>query len=221
MRARTWIPKFGQVFIYEHCLPFDVTRAVDEASGIRIRASGPPSATGDVARAAGRLIASHRRSAPGGRHPFQPRRRPRTSRQAPQDRRSVFPKSPGGGRVVLSRTSIRNSNTVPAGAFGLDQRRHRASPGGGGRRGPGGPRRRHRPRHARGSGAADRQRRHRVDRLARRVLRQKRTLEVLDRLGCGEEMVAKGVTWNVGRTFFREDEVFSTSAPSPTITGRA
>lgn len=28
-------PKFAQVFIYEHCLPFDVTRAVDEASGIR------------------------------------------------------------------------------------------------------------------------------------------------------------------------------------------
>ena len=28
-------PKFGDVFIYEHCLPFDVTRAVDEASGIK------------------------------------------------------------------------------------------------------------------------------------------------------------------------------------------
>lgn len=27
-------PKFAQVFIYEHCLPFDVTRAHDEASGI-------------------------------------------------------------------------------------------------------------------------------------------------------------------------------------------
>lgn len=28
-------PKFADVFIYEHCLPFDVTRAVDEASGIK------------------------------------------------------------------------------------------------------------------------------------------------------------------------------------------
>ena len=28
-------PKFAQVFIYEHCLPFDVTRAHDEASGVR------------------------------------------------------------------------------------------------------------------------------------------------------------------------------------------
>lgn len=27
--------KFGHVYIYEHCLPFDVTRAHDEASGIR------------------------------------------------------------------------------------------------------------------------------------------------------------------------------------------
>ncbi|MFY9644054.1 MAG: MBL fold metallo-hydrolase [Terriglobales bacterium] len=28
-------PKFGKVFIYEHCLPFDVSRAFDEASGIK------------------------------------------------------------------------------------------------------------------------------------------------------------------------------------------
>jgi glyoxylase-like metal-dependent hydrolase (beta-lactamase superfamily II) len=31
----TMDPKFGHVFIYEHCLPFDVTRAFDEASGIK------------------------------------------------------------------------------------------------------------------------------------------------------------------------------------------
>ena len=28
-------PIFGQVFIYEHCLPFDVSRAFDEAKGIK------------------------------------------------------------------------------------------------------------------------------------------------------------------------------------------
>ncbi|MEK9774756.1 MAG: MBL fold metallo-hydrolase [Quisquiliibacterium sp.] len=28
-------PVFGEVFIYEHCLPFDVSRAYDEASGIK------------------------------------------------------------------------------------------------------------------------------------------------------------------------------------------
>jgi glyoxylase-like metal-dependent hydrolase (beta-lactamase superfamily II) len=29
-------PIFGQVFIYEHCLPFDVSRAYDEAKGIKV-----------------------------------------------------------------------------------------------------------------------------------------------------------------------------------------
>ncbi len=28
-------PVFGHVFIYEHCLPFDVSRAYDEARGIK------------------------------------------------------------------------------------------------------------------------------------------------------------------------------------------
>ncbi|MCA3240372.1 MAG: FAD-dependent oxidoreductase [Rubrivivax sp.] len=37
----------------------------------------------------------------------------------------------------------------------------------------------------------------------------KRTLEVLDRLGVGDAIVAKGVTWNVGRTFHRDTEVFN------------
>ena len=36
----------------------------------------------------------------------------------------------------------------------------------------------------------------------------KRTLEVLDRLGVGDPVVAKGVTWNVGRTFHGHAEVF-------------
>ena len=37
----------------------------------------------------------------------------------------------------------------------------------------------------------------------------KRTLEILDRLGAGDRVVDKGVTWNVGRTFHRDREVFS------------
>ena len=32
---KTMDPIFGQVFIYEHCLPFDVSRAYDEARGIK------------------------------------------------------------------------------------------------------------------------------------------------------------------------------------------
>ena len=37
----------------------------------------------------------------------------------------------------------------------------------------------------------------------------KRTLEILDRLGCGDPVAAKGVGWDVGRTFFQEEEVFN------------
>ncbi|HUH40210.1 MAG TPA: FAD-dependent oxidoreductase, partial [Castellaniella sp.] len=36
-----------------------------------------------------------------------------------------------------------------------------------------------------------------------------RALEILDRLGVGDECVGKGVSWNVGRTFFREEEVYN------------
>ncbi len=37
----------------------------------------------------------------------------------------------------------------------------------------------------------------------------KRTLEIFDRLGVGDAVVAKGVTWNVGRTFHGDHEVFN------------
>ena len=36
----------------------------------------------------------------------------------------------------------------------------------------------------------------------------KRTLEILDRLGCGQRLVDKGVSWNVGRVFFRDEQVY-------------
>ena len=44
---------------------------------------------------------------------------------------------------------------------------------------------------------------------SRGICYAKRALEVLDRLGVGDACVAKGVSWNVGRTFFREDEVYN------------
>ncbi len=44
---------------------------------------------------------------------------------------------------------------------------------------------------------------------SRGVCYAKRTLEIFDRLGVGDAVVAKGVTWNVGRTFHGEREVFS------------
>ena len=39
---------------------------------------------------------------------------------------------------------------------------------------------------------------------SRAVCWSKRALEILDRLGCAERMVAKGVTWKVGKTFYRD-----------------
>ncbi len=38
---------------------------------------------------------------------------------------------------------------------------------------------------------------------SRAICFAKRTLEIFDRLGCGERMVEKGVSWRVGRVFFR------------------
>ncbi len=44
---------------------------------------------------------------------------------------------------------------------------------------------------------------------SRGVCYAKRTLEIFDRLGIADRVVAKGVTWNIGRTFHGEREVFS------------
>ncbi|NMG41957.1 FAD-dependent oxidoreductase [Chelativorans sp. ZYF759] len=44
---------------------------------------------------------------------------------------------------------------------------------------------------------------------SRAICWSKRTLEILDRLGVGERMVEKGVTWKVGRLFHRDNEVWS------------
>jgi 3-(3-hydroxy-phenyl)propionate hydroxylase len=44
---------------------------------------------------------------------------------------------------------------------------------------------------------------------SRGVCYAKRTLEILDRLGVASPCVDKGVSWNVGRTFFREEEVYN------------
>ena len=43
---------------------------------------------------------------------------------------------------------------------------------------------------------------------SRAICFAKRTLEIFDRLGCGERMVAKGVSWNLGRVFFRGEEIY-------------
>ena len=43
---------------------------------------------------------------------------------------------------------------------------------------------------------------------SRAVCYAKRALEILDRLGVGDAVVDKGVSWNVGRTFMKEEEVY-------------
>lgn len=50
------------------------------------------------------------------------------------------------------------------------------------------------------------------DRLStgsRAICFAKRTLEIFDRLGCGDAMVAKGVGWNVGKVFFRDELLYA------------
>jgi 3-(3-hydroxy-phenyl)propionate hydroxylase len=44
---------------------------------------------------------------------------------------------------------------------------------------------------------------------SRAICWSKRTLEIFDRLGVGERMLEKGITWKVGRNFHGHDEVYS------------
>ncbi len=44
---------------------------------------------------------------------------------------------------------------------------------------------------------------------SRAICFAKRTLEIFDRLGCGEKMAAKGVEWQVGRVFLQDKELYS------------
>lgn len=43
---------------------------------------------------------------------------------------------------------------------------------------------------------------------SRAICWSKRTLEIMDRLGLGDELVAKGVTWQRGKVFHRDREIF-------------
>ncbi|CAN5491418.1 FAD-dependent oxidoreductase [soil metagenome] len=50
---------------------------------------------------------------------------------------------------------------------------------------------------------------HRLSTGSRAICFAKRTLEIFDRLGCGQRMVDKGVSWNVGRLYFRDEQIYS------------
>jgi 3-(3-hydroxy-phenyl)propionate hydroxylase len=44
---------------------------------------------------------------------------------------------------------------------------------------------------------------------SRAVCYAKRTLEILDRIGCGEAVAARGVAWSHGKIFFRDKQIYS------------
>jgi 3-(3-hydroxy-phenyl)propionate hydroxylase len=43
---------------------------------------------------------------------------------------------------------------------------------------------------------------------SRAICYAKRALEILDRLGCGQPIVEKGICWNVGKVYFRDELVY-------------
>ncbi|MEK6293368.1 MAG: FAD-dependent oxidoreductase, partial [Paraburkholderia tropica] len=44
---------------------------------------------------------------------------------------------------------------------------------------------------------------------SRAICFSKRSLDIFDRLGCGERMVEKGVSWNVGKVFRKDELVYT------------
>src|SRR5579875_928021 len=50
---------------------------------------------------------------------------------------------------------------------------------------------------------------------SRAICFQRDVLDIMGRLGCGDEAVAEGVTWTTGRTYYRGQEVLSVRFPDP------
>src|SRR5215472_5511147 len=50
---------------------------------------------------------------------------------------------------------------------------------------------------------------------SRAICFQRDVLDIFDRVGCADDMVAEGVTWTTGRTFYREHELFTVTFPDP------
>ncbi len=48
---------------------------------------------------------------------------------------------------------------------------------------------------------------------SRAICFQRDVLDIFDRAGCADDMLAEGVTWTTGRTFYREHELFAVSFP--------
>ncbi|HEU5159564.1 MAG TPA: FAD-dependent monooxygenase [Streptosporangiaceae bacterium] len=50
---------------------------------------------------------------------------------------------------------------------------------------------------------------------SRAICFQRDVLDIFDRIGCAEAMIAEGVTWTIGRTYYREHELFTVTFPRP------
>ena len=44
---------------------------------------------------------------------------------------------------------------------------------------------------------------------SRAICFAKRTLEIFDRIGCGERFVDKGVSWHVGKVFLQDEQLYA------------
>jgi 3-(3-hydroxy-phenyl)propionate hydroxylase len=50
---------------------------------------------------------------------------------------------------------------------------------------------------------------------SRAICFQRDVLDIFDRIGCAEAMIAEGVTWTTGRIYYREHELFTVTFPRP------
>jgi 2-polyprenyl-6-methoxyphenol hydroxylase-like FAD-dependent oxidoreductase len=50
---------------------------------------------------------------------------------------------------------------------------------------------------------------------SRAICFQRDVLDIFDRVGCAEAMIAEGVTWTTNRTYYREHELFTVTFPHP------
>lgn len=50
---------------------------------------------------------------------------------------------------------------------------------------------------------------------SRAICFQRDVLDVFGRVGCGDDLIARGVTWTTGRTYYRGTELFSVTFPEP------
>jgi 3-(3-hydroxy-phenyl)propionate hydroxylase len=56
---------------------------------------------------------------------------------------------------------------------------------------------------------------HRSQAGSRAICFQRDVLDIYDRAGCADQMLAEGVTWTTGRTFYRSHELFAVTFPDP------